>query len=100
MYVNNILSRCLSFTQGLFFSGPGKGSESVEQEGSSGGDEGQHAHQPRDQGERQELLNLPVAVLYAAAEHYDCMSLQLPDSPDGGLYAAAEHSGCWTLRSC
>ncbi len=61
-----------------YIAGPGKGSESVEQEGASGGDKGQHAHQPRDQGERQELLNPPVARLYAAAEHSDC----------------------WTLRSC
>ncbi len=108
----NFLSRCLSLTQGLYIAGPGKGSESVEPEGSSGGDEGQHAHQPRDQGERQELLNLPVAGLYAAAEPSDCWTLrscgtirlldstQLRNHPIAGLYAAAEPSDCRTLRSC
>ncbi len=77
LYVN-IFSWCTVLTRGLYISGPGKGSESVEQEGAPGGDKGQNAHQPRDQGERQELLNPPIA----------------------GLYAAAEHSDCWTLRSC
>jgi hypothetical protein len=74
----NFLSRCPVLTQGLYIAGPGKRSESVEQEGASGGDKGQHAYQPGDQGERQELLNPPIA----------------------GLYAAAEPSDCWTLRSC
>jgi hypothetical protein len=80
----------LSINAISYIVGPGKGSESVEQEGASGGDEGQHAHQPRDQGERQELLKTLRLM----------DSTQLLNPPIAGFYAATEHSGCWTLRSC